>query len=165
MQLSNIGESGWQDENVKYTTFTHAREISRSIVKSGCLIMAKMMPAGMTIICPNIDKMYVLSSDAVKIKLKNLVNPTYFVSMTKSRKFLQQIDCDAQGSTRTRTSISKIRKMDIPVPELSEQQKIGEYFATLDNLITLHQRKYFLVSINLKKKEGDLFYVEFNTKD
>ena len=123
VQLSNIGESGWQDENVKYTTFTHAREISRSIVKSGCLIMAKMMPAGMTIICPNIDKMYVLSSDAVKIKLKNLVNPTYFVSMTKSRKFLQQIDCDAQGSTRTRTSISKIRKMDIPVPELSEQQK------------------------------------------
>ena len=150
VQLSNIGETGWHDENVKYTTFTHAREISRSIVTPNSLIMAKMMPAGMTIICPNADKMYVLSSDAVKIKLKNNINATYFVSMTKSKEFLQQIDCDAQGSTRTRTSISKIRKMNVPVPELSEQTKIGAFFSKLDNLITLHQRKYEKLK-NIKK--------------
>lgn len=146
VQLSNIGETGWHDENVKYTTFTHAREISRSIVTPNSLIMAKMMPAGMTIICPNADKMYVLSSDAVKIKLKNNINATYFVSMTKSKEFLQQIDCDAQGSTRTRTSISKIRKMNVPVPELSEQTKIGAFFSKLDNLITLHQRMDFVIT-------------------
>ena len=146
VQLSNIGEAGWQDENVKYTTFTHAREISRSIVTPNSLIMAKMMPAGMTIICPNADKMYVLSSDAVKIKLKNNINATYFVSMTKSNEFLQQIDCDAQGSTRTRTSISKIRKMNVPVPELSEQTKIGAFFSKLDTLITLHQRMDFVIT-------------------
>ena len=144
MQLSNIGEFGWQDENVKYTTFVHAKKISRSIAQAGNLIMAKMMPAGMTIICPNIDKMYVLSSDAVKIKLKKNINSQYFLSMTKSDNFLQQIDCDAQGSTRTRTSISKIRKMNIPIPELSEQKKLGKFVTAIDHLITLHQRKGFV---------------------
>ena len=34
-----------------------------------------------------------------------------------------------------------VEAMEIRLPSLSEQTKIGEYFATLDNLITLHQRK------------------------
>lgn len=157
MQLSNIGEFGWQDENVKYTTFVHAKKISRSIAQAGNLIMAKMMPAGMTIICPNIDKMYVLSSDAVKIKLKKNINSQYFLSMTKSDNFLQQIDCDAQGSTRTRTSISKIRKMNIPIPELSEQKKLGKFFTAIDHLITLHQRKFIFSQYKPQLKKEKYF--------
>lgn len=142
IQLSNIGESGWLDENVRYTTFEHAKEIKRSIVKSGELVMAKMMPAGLTIECPDIDKMYVLSSDTVRINLnEELVDTKYFVSMTKSDCFLDQINNDMQGSTRTRTSISKIRKMNIPTPSLSEQQKIGLCFQQLDNLTTFYQSK------------------------
>lgn len=40
---------------------------------------------------------------------------------------------------------------DIQVPsELTEQQKIGVYFKNLDNLITLHQRKYDKL-VNIKK--------------
>jgi len=31
--------------------------------------------------------------------------------------------------------------MPIPIPDIDEQAKIGEYFSTLDHLITLHQRK------------------------
>lgn len=57
IQLSNIGESGWQDENVRYTTVEHAKEIKRCIVHENELIMAKMMPAGLTIERPNADKM------------------------------------------------------------------------------------------------------------
>lgn len=54
---------------------------------------------------------------------------------------------------------------DIQVPsELTEQQKIGVYFKNLDNLITLHQRKYDKL-LNMKKamlekmfpKEGFLY--------
>lgn len=34
------------------------------------------------------------------------------------------------------------KKIDVPI-KYAEQQKIGEYFSNLDNLITLHQRKVF----------------------
>ncbi|MBC3901439.1 restriction endonuclease subunit S [Acetobacterium malicum] len=142
IQLSNIGESGWKDENVRYTTFEHAKEIKRCIVQENELVMAKMMPAGLTIERPKTDKMYVLSSDAVRIKLNDtLVDSKYFVYITKSNYFLDQINNDAQGSTRTRTSISKIKEMQISTPIFKEQKKIGSFFKNLDNLITLHQRK------------------------
>ncbi|MFA5575777.1 MAG: restriction endonuclease subunit S [Tissierellaceae bacterium] len=142
IQLSNIGEIGWQDDNVRYTTFEHAKEIKRCIVGSGDLVMAKMMPAGLTIQCPDTDKMYVLSSDAIKIKLnQTLVKNNYFICMTKSSFFLKQINNDAQGSTRTRTSISKVRGMDIVIPTPLEQKQISNFFSIIDNLITLHQRK------------------------
>ena len=142
IQLSNLSDYGWQEENTRYTTFEHAKEIKRCIVNEGELVMGKMMPAGMTIMRPNTEKMYVLSSDCVRIKLDNgLIENQFFLYTTKSEPFLTQVNNDSQGSTRVRTSISKIRNMDFSVPSLPEQAKIGDYFSNLDNLITLHQRK------------------------
>ena len=142
IQLSNLSDNGWQEENKRYTTFKHAKEIKRCIVNKDELVMGKMMPAGMTIIRPDAEKMYVLSSDCVRIKLnqKGILN-NFFLYTTKSVFFLDQVNSDSQGSTRIRTSISKIRNMDFRVPSLPEEQKIGAYFVSLDNLITLHQRK------------------------
>ena len=143
IQLSNLSDYGWQEPNTRYTTFEHAKEIRRCIVNEGELVMGKMMPAGMTIIRPNTEKMYVLSSDCVRIKLdKNVATDEFFLYTTKSETFLNQVNNDSQGSTRVRTSISKIREMDFATPSLEEQAKIGEYFTNLDNLITLHRRAY-----------------------
>ncbi len=142
IQLSNLSDYGWQEENTRYTTFEHAKEIKRCIVNEGELVMGKMMPAGMTIMRPNTEKMYILSSDCVRIKLdNNIATDKFFLYTTKSDTFLNQVNNDSQGSTRVRTSISKIRNMDISIPCVPEQEKIGEYFTNLDNLITLHQRK------------------------
>ena len=40
---------------------------------------------------------------------------------------------------------SDFLKIEIPVPSVEEQRKIGAYLDQLDNLITLHQRKPFLM--------------------
>lgn len=142
VQLSNIGDDGWKEENTKYTTFEHAKEIARSIVSAGEVIMAKMMPAGRSIICPSNEKMYVLSSDAVRIRLnEKVVNPAYFIYATKSRFFLKQIGDDIQGSTRARTSITKIKKNEIPLPELFEQEAIATVLLEVDKLIENLQKE------------------------
>lgn len=141
IQLSNLSDYGWQEENTRYTTFEHAKEIKRCIVNEGELVMGKMMPAGMTIMRPSTEKMYVLSSDCIRIKLDNkTVADKFFLYTTKSDTFLNQVNNDSQGSTRVRTSISKIRDMDISIPSVSEQEKIGGLFTSFDHLITLHQR-------------------------
>ena len=41
---------------------------------------------------------------------------------------------------------SDFLKIEIPVPSVEEQRKIGAYLDQLDNLITLHQRQHFLHS-------------------
>jgi type I restriction enzyme S subunit len=45
---------------------------------------------------------------------------------------------------------SDVERMEIWLPEISEQRQIGAYFKNLDNLITLHQRKYDKLK-NVKK--------------
>lgn len=137
VQLSNIGENGWEDENVKYTTFSHAKTISRCIVKPGQIIMAKMMPAGRAIICPKNEKMYVLGSDSIKIDIDDsVVNTKYFMYSTKSKMFQEQIKEDTQGSTRARTSISKLRKNIVVIPTICEQECIANALSDVDSMIS-----------------------------
>ena len=46
-----------------------------------------------------------------------------------------------EGSTIKRLYNDNFLKTSFAVPAVSEQEKIGSYFSTLDNLITLHQRE------------------------
>ena len=45
------------------------------------------------------------------------------------------------GTALKQLPIGAIKDVDIPITSIDEQVKIGEYFATLDHLITLHQHK------------------------
>lgn len=56
----------------------------------------------------------------------------------------QNINWKAMDESTGVPSLSKtvINNVDIMAPLKKEQEKIGEYFSTLDHLITLHQRKF-----------------------
>ena len=47
----------------------------------------------------------------------------------------------ASGSTFLEISGKQLATMNLFLPQLNEQRKIGQYFKSLDNLITLYQRK------------------------
>ena len=61
------------------------------------------------------------------------------------------------GTTVESVDFSKMRDMVLLTPSLPEQQQIGRYFARLDNLITLHQRKYDKLCV-LKKSMLDKMF-------
>lgn len=136
VQLSNIGDDGWHDANTKYTSFAHASTLSRCIIPTGSVLIAKMMPAGRAIICPNIDNSYILGSDVVRITCNTKLEPKYFVYSTKSKLYLEQISECTQGSTRQRTSISKLKNIQIVVPPFQEQCRIASALTSIDNLIS-----------------------------
>lgn len=136
VQLSNIGDDGWHNSNTKYTSFTHASTLSRCIIPTGSVLIAKMMPAGRAIICPNIDSQYILGSDVVRITCNTKVEPKYFVYYTKSKLYLEQISDYTQGSTRQRTSISKLKTMQIVIPPAKEQYSIASALTSINNLIS-----------------------------
>lgn len=131
IQLSNIGEDGWREDNTKYTTFRHAKEIARSIVNPGDIVIAKMMPAGRAIICPNNEKMYILSSDAVKMVPLKSLNIKYLVYGINSPFFRNQVQGNTQGITRARTSIKKLKDYNFMLPPLPEQQRIVDRIESL----------------------------------
>ncbi len=73
------------------------------------------------------------------------------VAAIKGNEFIYQLlvkmDSDGYwkalscGSTFESLNSDNIKNADMLIPDVSEQEKIGEYFANLDCLITLHQRK------------------------
>ena len=134
IQLSNIGEFGWKDSNVRYTTFAHLANISRSEAFAGDIIIAKMMPAGRAILCPTLESKYVLSSDAVRFSFSTELEKTYLYYAINSPVFLEQVYGEVQGITRVRTSLQKLRSYLLPIPPIIEQKKIVEI---IDQLLTL----------------------------
>ena len=124
IQLSNIGEFGWKDTNVRYTTFEHLASIARSEAFAGDVIIAKMMPAGRAIICPSGEQKYVLSSDAVRFNFPTILNKTYLYYAINSPVIKDQVYGEVQGVTRVRTSLNKLRTYIVPIPPLEEQSKI-----------------------------------------
>lgn len=74
----------------------------------------------------------------------------YFI-FTRSEELKRYGETVGAGSTFVEVSGKQMANMELMMPTtMDEQQKIGEYFSNLDNLITLHQRKLEKLQ-NMKK--------------
>ena len=71
------------------------------------------------------------------------LKPHFFKYLMLDKKFREHLELSSPGGAgRNRVlKISDMLKYEIKLPSIEEQIKIGEYFDSLDNLITLHQRK------------------------
>ena len=63
-----------------------------------------------------------------------------------------------QPGSQVNLNSDLVKNQEIALPREEEQQKIGAYFAKLDHLITLHQRKLELLQ-NIKKSLLDKMFV------
>ena len=143
IQLSNIGERGWRDANHRYTTFEHLKDIKRSEVEAGDIVIAKMMPAGRAIIVPqHLEKKFVLSSDAVKFVPNKLLYKDFLYFAINSSVFKSQVDAEVQGITRKRTSLTKVKKYILPIPPLEEQKRIIAKIEKLMPLVDEYAESY-----------------------
>lgn len=82
------------------------------------------MPAGKSIIIPNIEKKYVLSSDAVKFVPNEHFDVKFLNMAINSTCFKKQVYEDVTGVTRVRTSLEKLKTYLLPLPPLAEQERI-----------------------------------------
>ena len=105
---------------------------------------------GMSCVMPeNIDNMY-LNSFCFGYRPIEKFDLSYLAYALRSTTFRKGIIFLAQGISRYNISKNKAMDLEISVPSLEEQGCIGRYFNHLDNLITLHQRKYDKL-VNVKK--------------
>ena len=69
------------------------------------------------------------------------IDPFYMAYMLRSEAVRNKIVFLAQGISRYNISKTGVMEIAVPIPDLPEQKRIGDYFKQLDNLITLHQRE------------------------
>ena len=84
-----------------------------------------------------------------KIELSKVLEKSFALQLLEQDK--QAILSDKNGSTMVHiTKVGMEGKKVLLPPNIDEQAKIGEYFSTLNHLITLHQRKLEKLQ-NIKK--------------
>ena len=88
--------------------------------------------------------------------LRDEVNVYFVYSM--SNRLKAYAESKASGSTFLEISGKQLAEMELMLPNRTEQDEIGGFFAQLDNLITLHQRKLELLR-NLKSACLDKMFV------
>lgn len=77
--------------------------------------------------------------------------PYFLYNLLQTKDLQAQVADKASNGTQPNLSMRELEKFPVCVPSnIEEQKKIGAYFEQLDNLITLHQRKYYELKI-LKK--------------
>ena len=103
------------------------------------------------------DDVY-LNSFCFGYRQDSTFDPHYLAYMLRSSSIRSDLTLLAQGISRFNISKNKVMELSVPVPSAAEQKQIGQYFARLDSLITLHQRKLELLR-NIKKSLLDRMFV------
>ena len=83
---------------------------------------------------------------------KNNINLISII-LNNSKEVAREIGYTCSGTGQKVLSFLDLQKMNIIIPNRSEQDKISDLFDNLDNLITLHQRKFNDILVyKLRKK-------------
>ena len=99
-----------------------------------------------------------LNSFCFGYRQDSIFDPHYLAYMLRSSSVRSDLTLLAQGISRFNISKNKVMELSVPVPSAVEQRQIGQYFASLDSLITLHQRKLELLR-NTKRSLLDRMFV------
>ena len=95
---------------------------------------------------------YVYNQRTERIEVDNSNYDSQFIyTMLNAPAIRDRIIKQSQGNTQIYVNWTTISQTDYLVPQFSEQRKIGEYFANLDHLITLHQRELKNLKTRLEK--------------
>ena len=133
IQLNNIEDIYFNDENKVFVSDYKASELSTCNAFPGDIIFAKMMPAGRACILPDIYKRYLLGSDAIRCKLdKHKVDTIFFLESVNRKSFRNLVDSKTAGSTRKRIGLPELKYLPLLIPEKKEQEKIGNLFKLLE---------------------------------
>lgn len=90
-----------------------------------------------------IDRPYILKAPFWTVDTLFYAIPREKVDLNFAFDIFQNIDWKKKDESTGVPSLSKtaINDIDVLAPKHDEQQTIGQFFAALDDLITLHQRK------------------------
>jgi type I restriction enzyme, S subunit len=144
IQLQNIGDGVFNDDNKIYASIEKADELLSCNIYAGDIIISKMGdPVGRACIIPENLHRCIMASDGIRLVVDETKYSKYFIySLINSKRIREAIEKRATGSTRKRIGLDTLREIELIVPKsLKEQQKIASCLSSLDELITAQAEK------------------------
>mgnify|MGYP000808545742 FL=1 len=145
IQTGNVGTTEYLDKenNKKWISEeTFERLHCKEIYEGDILVSRLPEPAGRACIMPNLGIRMITAVDCTIVRTSKEYDRKYLVQYLSTPMYFKEVNSFLGGGTRQRISRGNLSGIDIPIPStIDEQGKIGEFFANLDHLITLHQQK------------------------
>ena len=152
IQLQNIGEGYWKDDNKKYITDLKFRSLARHGAIPGDIAIAKMAePVARACVVPGAREQYVVVADCIRLRVdKTRFDPRYIVRAINSHVTRTEAESKSIGSTRIRINLGTLKSVGCLVPPLRQQQTIAEVLDTLDT--TIHQTEGIIEKLKQVKQ-------------
>lgn len=121
--------------------------IKRSEVRAGDILVAITGDIGKVAIMPPELRKANINQHMARVRIVRDADPYFLYQDLASDSHQREYARIKTGLSMPQLSLEQVRETVVDLPTLSEQQAIGSLFEHLDDLITLHQRKPWLGSI------------------
>ena len=162
VQTGNIGIAEYLDKpnNKKWISEeTFERLHCEEVYPNDILISRLPEPAGRACIMPNLGTKMITAVDCTIVRPSKDVSANFLLQYLSSQSYFDEVNTCLAGGTRQRISRGNLAGFDVPIPlDKTEQDVIGNFLYTLDNLITLHQRELEKLQ-NIKKSMLEKMFV------
>ena len=127
-------------------------ELIRFNIQPGDFIMSGAGTIGRISMVPDGIKKGVFNQALIRFKVnKDSINPLYFLKFMQSDMMQKLLTQANPGSAMTNlVPMDELKKWDVTIPSLEEQNRISTFINQIDEFITLHQCK--LEKLKLTKK-------------
>lgn len=117
--------------------------MSGSELHKGQVLFTTEAPMGNVAQVPD-NKKYILSQRTIAFDVnEDIIKENFLATLLRSPVVFKTLTSLSSGGTAKGVSQKSLASVDIQIPvELREQELLATHFTNLDNLITLHQRKY-----------------------
>ena len=110
-------------------------------LEEGDILVTGGGSVGNPYIVPDNKPLYTKDADLLWIKNKGKFHPYFLYEFFFSPTFRNYLGSISHVGTIAHYTITQLSDTPVCLPSFDEQKEVGEYFQSLDNLITLHQRK------------------------
>ena len=133
-------------DDVKYIDGSNFSKLSRSKLFIDDIMFTYVGTVGEVAIIKENDRFY-LAPNVSRIRVKSDDSPKFISHYMRTDNFKNKVIFPLIAtSSQPALSMENIRKFMINMPKnRDEQDRLAEYFESLDHIITLHQRKYFII--------------------
>ena len=152
-----IRASDISSENLKGTLFISSERYEFYKNKTGAPMRGDVLfngggEIGKSIICNDSKPIYVQGGAVLyaRTSASNELEASYLKTYYETSHSRKYIDAASAGGTMKHFTLKPAQEMPVYLPEEEEQKQIGDFYICIDNLITLHQRKYDKLQV-LKK--------------
>ena len=152
-----IRASDISSKNLKGTLFISSERYEFYKNKTGAPMRGDVLfngggEIGKSIICNDSKPIYVQGGAVLyaRTSASNKLEASYLKTYYETSHSRKYIDAASAGGTMKHFTLKPAQEMPVYLPEAEEQKQIGDFYICIDNLITLHQRKYDKLQV-LKK--------------